>query len=95
MKIEGSVPFCLKASRRKFPNKPTPSLMIQIIQREKMRAVDLGSLPQFEEQLGKFMEQIDGENDQRSEEQPDLQIVCALHFCFSLLEHSELNDLLP
>lgn len=32
---------------------------------------------------------IDGENNQRSEEKPDLQIVCALHFYFPVLEHSE------
>lgn len=55
MKIEGAVAFSLKASGRKFPNKPAESLMIQVIHRVKTRAVDLGNLPEFEEQLDKFM----------------------------------------
>lgn len=96
MKIEGVVAFCLKASRRKFPNKAAESLMIQAIHRVKTRAVDLASLPEFEEQLDKFMEDTLME---RMNKGQTGSLTCKLCVncipTFLSLSIQNLNDLLP
>lgn len=70
--------------------------MIQIIQRVKTRAVDLGSLPEFEEQLDKFMEDTLVERMTKSQRR---NLTCKLYMhCISTflsLNIQNLNDLLP
>lgn len=96
VKIEESVPLCPKASRRKFLYKPAQCDDTQIIQRVKTGAVHLGSLPEFEEQLDKFME--DTLMDKMTKGQRR-SLTCKLYVhctsTFLSLNIQNLNDLLP